>query len=465
MVNLLKKILPYTQPFMVVLFSFRILPSLIKSLIQQEKTMNEKNQKTRSSETVTQTDKIALFRFGIIAPVLHDSSLGQTRYFKEIAQKLYDVPVYGRKKFSWKTFKSWLRKYRLEGFDGLTPKIRADKGDSRIVDLYLDQVIRQKFDEFPGLRISGLYRMLIQEGLIQAGSPCEATLRKYIENQNLKPKAELLKPRKKFEKPHINELWLSDFMHGQRFKIDDAKRKLFLCGIIDDHSRVLVACRWTLHENTEALELALKDALLTYGLPKILYCDNGAVYVSSHLQLVCARLGIALVHSKPYDSPSRGKIERFWRTVRQGFLPLVHREQNYSLDQFNQLFADWLDKQYHRTIHRGIAQTPLDRYLADLENTQLRRIEQNELDLHFYQTYQRKVKNDATVSVNALLFEVPAKYIGAKVELRHPTGLPLDLWLYENGQPVAKIQKVDPVLNSNSQITGIRFDNSNHREN
>jgi len=201
--------------------------------------MNDKNLKSRPAETVTPTDKIALFRYGIIAPVLHDSSMGQTRYFKEMAQKVFDVPVYGRKKFSWKTFKSWLRKYRLEGFDGLKPKIRADKGDSRIVDQYLDQIIRQKFDEFPSLRVSGLYRMLIEEGLIQAGSPCEATLRKYIENQNLKPKIELLKPRKKFEKPHINDLWLSDFMHGQYFKIDNVKRKLFLCGIIDDHFPLL----------------------------------------------------------------------------------------------------------------------------------------------------------------------------------------------------------------------------------
>ena len=96
--------------------------------------MNDKNQTSGSSQTVTQTEKIALFRFSIIAPVLHDSSMGQTRYFKEMAQKLFDVPVYGRKKFNWKTFKSWLRKYRIEGFDGLKPKIRADKGDSRIVD-------------------------------------------------------------------------------------------------------------------------------------------------------------------------------------------------------------------------------------------------------------------------------------------------------------------------------------------
>jgi putative transposase len=419
--------------------------------------MNQKDQKS-------QAEQIALFRYGIIAPVLHDSSMGQTRYFKEMAQKVFDVPVYGRKKFNWKTFKSWLWTYRSQGFDGLKPKIRADKGESRIIDDYLAQIISQKFDEFPSLRVSALYRMLIDEGLIHAGSPCEATLRKYIDDQNLKPTVDPPKPRKKIEKPHINELWMSDFMHGQHCRIDDVKRKLFLCGIIDDHSRLLVSCRWTLHENTQALELALKDALLTYGLPKMLYCDNGAVYASMHLQLVCARLGIALVHSKPYDSPSRGKIERFWRTVRQGFLPLVQRDQNYSLQDFNQLFADWLDQQYHRRVHHGIGQTPLDRYLADLENTAVRRINQNEIDLHFYQTYRRKVNNDATVSVGAVLFEVPAKYIGAKVELRHPTGQPLDLWLYENDQPVVKIQKVDPALNSNSPIKGICFANSNQQE-
>jgi putative transposase len=426
--------------------------------------MNEKNQPSHSRETATQTEKIALFRFGIIAPVLHDSGVKQTRYFKKMAQQVFDVPVYGRKKFNWKTFKSWLRKYRREGFEGLKPKTRADKGQSRIIDNYLDNIIRQKFDEFPSLKVAGLYHMLLDQGLIQANVPCEATLRKYIADQNLKPQAEPAKPRKKFEKPHVNDLWMSDFMHGQRFNIDGVKRKLFLCGIIDDHSRVLTGCRWTLQENTEALELVLKDALLTYGLPKMLYCDNGAVYASMHLQLVCARLGIALVHSKPYDSPSRGKIERFWRTVRQSFLPLVPIDQNYSLDGFNTLFSDWLDQQYHRRFHHGILQPPLDRYIADVEHTSVRRINQNELELHFYQTYQRKVNNDATVSINSNLFELPAKYIGAKVELRHPTGQPRDLWLYENDQPVIKIQPVDLVLNSNSPFTGIRFANSNQSE-
>jgi len=426
--------------------------------------MADNERKSYADGQTTPAEQIALFRYGIIAPILHDSANGQTRYFKQMAQKVFDVPVYGRKKYNWKTFKSWLRAYRTAGFDGLKPKTRADKGISRRVDDGLAQIIQQKYQQFPVLNAALLYRMLVDEGYIYHGVPCEATVRKYIQQHQLKPQADPPQLRKKFEKPHINDLWLSDFMHGQRFSIDHKQRKLFLCGVIDDYSRVMVGCQWTLQENTEALELVLKDAILTYGLPKILYCDNGAVYASQHLQLVCARLGIALVHSKPYDSPARGKIERFWRTIRECFLPLVPKDRNYSLEQFNQLFRQWLNKDYHRKFHHGILQPPLDRYLDDVKNTMVRRIQQHELELHFYQTYHRKVKNDATVSVNSTLFEVPAKYIGARIELRHPTGQQLDLWLYEQDKPVVKIHKLDATLNSNLPANGIKFANQHQPE-
>jgi putative transposase len=402
-------------------------------------------------------DKIVLFRYGIIAPVLHDSTHNQSRYFKEMAHKVYDVPDHGRKTYNWKTFKSWLRDYRIAGYDGLKPKTRSDKGQPRIIDDQLKSAICQKFDQFPSLKISALYRMLIDEGSIQSGSPCENAIRKFIIDNDLKPKPQPPQPRKKFEKPHINDLWISDFMYGPRFKIGGVKHQLFLCGIIDDHSRLNVSASWSLHENTQALELVLKNALLAYGLPKIFYCDNGSVFASSHLQQICARIGIALVHSKPYDSPSRGKIERFWRTVREGFLPLVSTEPNYSLEQINHLFADWLDKQYQRRIHHGIFQAPLDRFLTNLENVNIKRLSREEIDQFFFQTFNRLVKNDATVSLNSVTFEVPAKYIGATIELRHPTSQPMDVWIYENGLPVVKIKPVDIHFNSNSPVHGIQF--------
>jgi transposase InsO family protein len=372
-------------------------------------------------------------------------------------QKIFDVPGVGRKKYRWRTFKSWLHQYRIAGFEGLQPKARFDKGTARKIDEHLREIIKQKLQQFPRITISLLYRMLTDEGHIQNGSPCYEVIRLFIKDNNLKQKHDEINPRKKFEKPHINELWLADFMHGQHFIIDNKKRKLFLAGIIDDHSRVLVAANWTLKENTEALELTLKQAITTYGLPKIFYCDNGAVFVSGHLQLVCARLGIALVHSKPYDSPARGKIERFWRTVRQNFLPLVPVNKNYSLAEFNTMFHIWLENDYNRKIHHTTLQTPLDRYLADLKDTAVRRIAENELDLIFYRTYKRKVKNDATISINSVLFEVPTRYMGTFIEVRHPLGQPLDLWIFEHEKPVLKMNKVDVHYNSNSPTSGITF--------
>ncbi len=213
-------------------------------------------------------------------------------------------------------------------------------------------------------------------------------------------------------------------MHGPPLFIDNKKRRLYLCGIIDDHSRLITGCKWLLSENSMALEIVLKEAILTYGIPNVFYCDNGAAFSSTHLQPACARLEIALIHSKPYDSPSRGKIERFRRTVREGFLTVIDRQQNYSLDRFNQMFEQWLQNHYYRVAHHSIGRPPLDCYLNDLKTTAVRRIEQNELDLYFYQTFKRTVKNDATISLNGVLFEVPPQYIGCKIEVRHPTGAP-----------------------------------------
>ena len=242
-------------------------------------------------------EKIALFKFGIIAPILNNPEFEQARYFKNLAQQIHNVPGYGRKKYQWKTFKSWLRTYRLKGFDGLKPKTRTDKGQSRIIDNCLHQAILEKLTQFPGIKTPMLHQMLIEDGLIIAGSPCENTLRNYLNIHHLnKPATPAPQARKKFELPFVNDLWLSDFMHESPFIIDSKKTKLYLGGIIDDHSRVVPGSRWMFHENTEALELIFKDALATYGIPKAFYCDNGPLYISHHLQIVCARLEIVLIH-------------------------------------------------------------------------------------------------------------------------------------------------------------------------
>jgi putative transposase len=95
-------------------------------------------------------------------------------------------------------------------------------------------------------------------------------------------------------------------LHGPYIPNGRKKHKVFLIAAIDDHSRMIVGSRFFFRENSICLEMVFKEAIMHFGLPKAFYCDNGSMFSSSHLQLACARLGVALIHSRPYDSPSRG---------------------------------------------------------------------------------------------------------------------------------------------------------------
>lgn len=377
-------------------------------------------------------------------------------YFRKMSQIEHEVPDVGRRRFKATTFKKWLHIYRNGGFETLKPNTRADKGASRRIAQPLADIIKEKFKQFPYLSVSAIYRLLIAEGQIMPGTFNEGTLRKYVKDNNLKNTSEA-QPRKKFEKEHINELWIADSMHGPYITHEKRKQQTFLISIIDDCSRVIVGSQFFFHENSLTLQVVLKQALSRFGLPQVLYTDNGSIFVSQHLQLACARLGIALVHSKPYDSPSRGKIERWHRTVRQKFLPLCDLPQIHCLDDFNYSFCSWLDKDYQKSFHKGINNKPLDKWMDDLTNISLKRVSAHELDQAFFMTITRKVKNDSTVSVNGALYEVQPRFIGKKIQVRYPIDNPQDLHLYEDNNPVGKLKRLNPIENANPPAWAIKF--------
>ena len=415
------------------------------------KSMDEKTRK-----------EIALFRFGLIAPVINGNVTAQMKYFRQLAQKEHNVPLWGKRFYKAETFKAWLKQYRCFGFDGLMPKEREDKGQSRKIDAQLAQVIKETLASFPYISASALYRMLVAEGQIQMGDINENTLRKFIKDNQLRLNENNPQhPRKKFEKEHINELWTADCMHGPYLKLQEyphnKKHKVFLIAAIDDHSRMICARGWFLYENSRSLEIALKQGIRLFGLPKSLYCDNGAIFSTYHLQLACARLGIALIHSKPYDSPSRGKIERFFRTVRAKFLATLTTDEIDSLEQLNQRFERWLEKEYHKYLHTGIGQTPMERYIQDLKHTSTTRVAEEELDRAFQVTIKRTVKNDATVSVNSKSYECPHRFIGKTVEIRYPSDKPQQLMIYQDDKPVVQLKPVQLHQNANVPAWAIRF--------
>jgi len=387
-------------------------------------------------------EKIALFRYRLISPVLAEPARQQNEYFRTQAQKPHQVPGRDRpRRFAVSTLKRYLKLYRKGGFEALKPKARADRGRPRRLQGEAWEAVKQLCAQHPYWSVRRLYAELAAKDLLGTPPIVYNTLTRLVKKDGLLQAPGRTDVRKRFEREAVNELWLCDFMHGPQVKLGPRSRKAILCAIIDDHSRLIVGHGFHVHETVDVLTTVLKEALGAYGLPKRFYADNGAAFSADLLTKACATLGISLIHSKPYDSPSRGKIERFFRTVQQRFLPDLVGQP--TLDELNFTFSAWLTEHYQHRHHRGIDMKPIDRYQASAAKVDIRRLSAAELDVAFLVRHERVVANDATISFQGRIYEVPAAYIRQRVDLRHPVGQPEELLLFDNGEQIAQLKLVN----------------------
>jgi len=393
----------------------------------------------------------AVFRYGLISEAARPLA-GEVvaQVLARIAARQHQLPDGSLRRFSVATLRAWLKAYQHGGLDALCPKTRADKGSFRSIDDDTAEAIARHRVQHRALSVKLFHEILHNDGVLPGGARvCEATLRRFLKARGLdKPVRGPGKARAKYEMPHPNDLWVGDFMHGPRVKTPKGKHKAILCAILDDHSRVIVGARFAFHEETADLLHTLRDAIATYGVPKRIYCDNGPAFTARHLAEACGRIGCALLHSEPFDSPSRGKVERFFRTVRMRCLPRLTEEDLASIEALNQTFEHWLREDYHLRRHGGINMKPLDRYLAGAEQTLISRLGPEEIDHAFMGRLTRCVRNDATIKVGGIFYEVPPEFIGARVDVRFPVGRPEQLILYRDDAPVAAIAPVDLVENA-----------------
>jgi transposase InsO family protein len=386
-------------------------------------------------------EKIALKRYQIISPVLAEPARAQNDYFRKQAGKEQTFPRYGVRKIRVSTLKTWLRKYRRQGFEALKPRKRSDGGRPRRLEDSLQLAIEVQAKAYPHYSVQKLYETLQELHLLGDPPVHYNTVLRLVKLKGWLPVQKRTDVRKAFEVEQVNDLWIGDFLHGPQVRTGNRSHKAILCAIIDDHSRLVVGQAFNASETISALTPVLKDAFLSYGIPKRLYLDNGPTFSSDLLAKSCALAGISLIHSKPYDSPSRGKVERFFRTVRDRFLSGI--QAGITLAELNQAFWLWLQEDYHHKLHSGIGESPMDRYQSAVSRVEIRRLSKAELDEIFLVRHERVVNNDATISFKGALYEVPAAYIRQKIELRHPVDDPQDLYLYDNGVRVCRIKLLD----------------------
>jgi hypothetical protein len=218
-------------------------------------------------------------------------------------------------------------------------------------------------------------------------------------------------------------------------------RKTYLIAIIDDHSRLITYGRFYLSEALIYYLDAFENALAKRGLPRKLYVDNGAAFRSKHLEYITASLGITLIHSKPYKPQGRGKIERFFLTVRSQFL---NDFKGQTLDDLNETFNVWLNDIYHQRKHSATGQTPLARFTSQMHC--LRTSPANLKD-YFRKVARRKVNKDRTITLNGRLFEGPIPLIGKRVELLYHDSEPENVEVKYKNQSFGLIRPVNLTVN------------------
>jgi transposase InsO family protein len=395
-----------------------------------------------------QKKQIAVFRFGVIHEFVGGAVLDygeQNRLLLEKCARKWQIPYSNRTRISRGAILSWIKRYRQSGgrLESLCPKDRQDREKSRAIDEHTAENLIALRKSMPRATAPALIKVMQQRRLISPATRLKlTTVYRFLHSHELmKPQAGY-PDRRKFEAELPNDLWQSDVMHGPLTAAEPRQKKAYLIAFIDDHSRLVPYARFYLSEKLEDFLDAFEKALLKRGLPRKLYVDNGAAYRSRHLEHITASLGIALVHAKPYQPQGKGKIERFYRRVRQQFLPTI--TSTLSIDALNERFYAWLRIEYHAKIHSAIGQTPMQRFTCRMEC--IRPAPENLSD-HFRAVARRRVAKDRTVTLNGRLFEAPVPLIGQRVDLLYHPDRPQKVEVLLSNKSYGYLQPVDLAVN------------------
>ena len=366
--------------------------------------------------------QVAVFRFSLISDFIHAPSMSRAekrRLLQEKCSRKWRIPFSEKTRITRGTIRRWIRLYKESHGDlkSLHPMDRADRGGRRAMDEETCLLLSELRLKMPTATVPYLIeRMRQSHPEVKLNN---STVYRFLHHENLMhPSEKNPADRRKFEAELPNDLWQSDVMHGPLVDVAGKKQKAYLIAIIDDHSRLIVYARFYVSEGLTSYLDALENGLARRGVPRKLYVDNGSAFRSHHLEYVCASLAIALIHAKPYQPQGKGKIERWFKTVRSRFLP---RQNASTLLELNTALELWLTEDYQQKVHRATGQTPFDRFTSKMHC--LRTAPANLKD-HFRKVARRTVAKDRTLTIDGRLYEGPVALIGKRVELLYHPGSP-----------------------------------------
>lgn len=393
-------------------------------------------------------EQIALFRYSLIVPFLSQEELEwgvKGEMIQRMVKEINTIPFSQKTSLNESTIRRYLKTYREKGFEGLHPKNRSDKGKShKISSETLEQAVLLKKEE-PRRSARKIIQILEAHNMAPLGLLKPGTLSRIFKQQGLTAKQlrQSNKSFRAFQAEHANQIWQSDTLFGPYLPDPDRpekKKQTYLIAIIDDYSRLIVHAQFYWYERLPNLENTLHKAILKRGIPEVFYVDNGQVYSAHQINAICAELGIRKISCKPYSPEGKGKIERFFGTVRADFLTELTHEKVRHLQQLNNKFWAWTEQEYHQKIHSATNETPNIRWRQTVTSF-MKKIDEKQLQSIFLWREKRKVSKLGLVSLCGLQFEVSSILVGKSVEVKYNHFDLSEVFIYLDGRFIQKAKQ------------------------
>lgn len=368
---------------------------------------------------------VALMRYSAISPVLtglQEDYDSLAAYFQAVSQKGITAPDGKTRHYAPKTIGKWYNAYQHGGFDALLPTGRSDLGKPRKLDDDLQEQIRYLKENYPRMSASAIFRQLKDNGSITNGQVSEATVCRFISLLNLEMRNTPNRDMRRYERPHINEVWCGDSSVGPSLVTPDGKKhRVCIIALIDDASRFITGIDVFFNDNFVNLMSVMKSAVAKYGRPKVWNFDNGSAYKNRQMELLAARIGTTLNYCKPYTPTAKAKIERWFRTLKDQWMASLDIRDFHSLDELRGSLLAYVAR-YNRTPHASLkGKSPQDRFFSEPEY--IRRLPDGEIDRCFLLEIERRVSADCVIVIDQVEYEVDYRFAKQRICLRYSPDL------------------------------------------
>lgn len=394
--------------------------------------------------------EIALMRYGAIAPLiagLDENYPSKTAFYTEISAKGLVGPDGRVHHYAPATIEKWYLDYQNHGFDALVPKGRSDAGMSRKLDDELQERIRYFKMNYPRMSAAAIYRQLRADGSIINGQVSESTVCRFVNQIQNELRQTPNRDMRRYERPHINEVWCGDSSVGPRFTDADGKKhRIYIIALIDDASRFITGIDIFYNDTFVNLMSVMKSAVSRYGRPKVFNFDNGAAYKNRQMELLAARIGSVISYCRPYTPTQKAKIERWFRTLKDQWMASLDMRDFHTLEELRGSLMTYI-RVYNQQTHSSLkGLSPQERFFQEPEL--ISRLPDELIERSFLLEIDRRVSVDSVVVIDQVEYEVDYRFAKQRITLRYTPDM-TDIFVVEaDGSltPIRLLNKQDNAL-------------------